>query len=137
MEMPQFDLKGLAQRVHLLRAERRWSQGDLAEAAGLTQSQVSQLENMKFVNPPINVLWAVAEATGVSKEYIMLLTDDPHANVRDLKDQSLPPADALLLERINRLNDRERYIVESLVETILSEPPLSQRRGEPRGRNES
>lgn len=135
MEMPQFDLKKLAQRVHLLRAERRWSQGDLAEAAGLSQSQVSMLENVKFVNPPINVLWAVAEATGVSKEYIMLLTDDPHANVRDLQDHSLPPADKLLLERVNRLNERERDIVEGLVDVILAEPPLSSRRGEPRGRN--
>ena len=134
MDAPQLDLKKLAQRVHLLRAERRWSQGDLAEAAGLSQSQVSMLENMKFVNPPVNVLWAVAEATGVSQEYMLLLTDDPRASIQAMKDQSLPPADAFLLERVNRLSDREREIVEGLVDVILTEPPLSNRRGEPRGR---
>ena len=134
----EFSLTRLAQRIQFIRVERRWSQTDLAEAAGLTQAQISALENMKYQNPTINVLFAIADAAGVSREYIMLFTNNPKANMEALENQSLQPADAALLDKVGRLNERERGIVEGVADLILRSEPLPDRRrvepAEPEGR---
>lgn len=56
-------VRELADRIYELRRARRWTQADLAEAAGMTQSAVARLEGVGTV-PTLPVLGRLAEALG-------------------------------------------------------------------------
>lgn len=51
----------LGGRVAALRAARAWTQGDLAQAVGVTKGYVSKIENGRIV-PPVGTLLKIAEA---------------------------------------------------------------------------
>jgi len=54
-------------RIRVLRAERRWSQAELAERVGVSRQAVNAVETGKHV-PSLTLAFAIAEAFAVKVE---------------------------------------------------------------------
>lgn len=71
----------LAERLKQLRLQRRWSQQELAQRAGLTQPDLCRMEQGRVRQPRLGVLTRVADALGVSLDYLAGRTEAPRAAV--------------------------------------------------------
>jgi len=61
-------------RLKVLRAERDWSQGDLAQRLGVSRQSVNALETGKY-DPSLPLAFRIARLFGLSIEQIF--TDEP------------------------------------------------------------
>jgi putative transcriptional regulator len=48
-------------KIRVLRAERRWSQADLAKRVGVSRNSIISIENGHF-DPPLPLAFAIADA---------------------------------------------------------------------------
>lgn len=62
-------------RLHVLRAERRWSQGDLAEQLGVSRQTVNAIETGKY-DPSLPLALKIGRLFHLPVEEIFLLPDD-------------------------------------------------------------
>jgi len=69
----------LSKRLVLLRQKKGWSQIDLARAAGIPQPTICRLESGDIKQPKIMTLVKIAEALGVSTDY--LASEDEHPKI--------------------------------------------------------
>jgi len=80
----------LGQRVRQLRAKRDWNQKQLAEASRITQATISRLEADQVTQLKSEALGRLAEALGVTVDYLVgrakgpLAVDLPDPAVREL-----------------------------------------------------
>lgn len=58
---------GVKNRIKVLRAERSWSQAELAERAGVSRNSINAVENGKFV-PSLTLAFAIAFEFGLQVE---------------------------------------------------------------------
>jgi len=58
-------------RLKVLRAERDWSQGDLAERLGISRQSVNAIETGKY-DPSLPLAFRIAELFGLAIEEIFL-----------------------------------------------------------------
>jgi putative transcriptional regulator len=58
-------------RLHVLRAEREWSQGDLAERLGVSRQTVNALETGKY-DPSLPLAFKIAQLFGLRIEDIFI-----------------------------------------------------------------
>lgn len=65
----------LTNRIHVLRAEKRMSQGDLAEAIGVSRKTISTIEVGRFT-PSTVIAMKIARYFGVRVEDVFELTDE-------------------------------------------------------------
>ena len=72
----------LSKRLVLLRQKKGWGQIDLARAAGIPQPTICRLESGDIKQPKIMTLVRIAEALGVSADY--LASEDEHAEIGPL-----------------------------------------------------
>lgn len=77
--------KSLAWRIMSSREDLGWNQEDLAEKSGVSRSHISSIETRRTTNITVDVSFALADALGVSRAYILGLTDDPLAEIPDSK----------------------------------------------------
>ena len=56
-------------RIRLLRAEKGWSQGELAEQVGVSRNSVNSVENGKF-DPSLPLAFRIAHAFGLTVEEV-------------------------------------------------------------------
>jgi putative transcriptional regulator len=56
-------------RIRVLRAERGWSQAELAALAGVSRNSINSIENGRF-DPSLSLAFAIADAFGCSIEEI-------------------------------------------------------------------
>ncbi|WP_240414918.1 helix-turn-helix transcriptional regulator [Paenibacillus periandrae] len=54
-----FDFGTISNQVYLLRAERRWSQTELANELGITRQTIAAIENNKFI-PSLELAFAIS-----------------------------------------------------------------------------
>lgn len=101
------DVPGWGDRVRRLREARNWSQGELAERAGTTQAQVSRIEGGQHTNARKDTLWGLADALGVSLDYLLGREQRDAAAEEDDEEESR-------IARIVRVvlveQERERYL---------------------------
>ena len=64
------NVKTLAQRVLQLRAEKGWTQGQLAAAAGVSQGSIGNIENGTRLDPRATTLTGIAQALGVDAHWL-------------------------------------------------------------------
>lgn len=55
----------ICNRLKVLRAEREWTQADLAERVGISRQAVISIEKYKYI-PSLELAFKIAEAFGVS-----------------------------------------------------------------------
>ncbi len=58
-------------RIRVLRAERRWSQAELAERVGVSRNSVNSIENGKF-DPSLPLAFRIADAFALPVEQVFL-----------------------------------------------------------------
>lgn len=56
-------------RIRVLRAERRWSQAELAERVGVSRNSINSVENGKF-DPSLPLAFRIAHAFGLTVEEV-------------------------------------------------------------------
>lgn len=72
----------LSRKLVLLRQKRGWSQIDLARATRIPQPTICRLESGDIKQPKMMTLVRIAEALGVSTDY--LASEDEHAQISPL-----------------------------------------------------
>ena len=58
-------------RIRVLRAERQWSQADLAGYVGVSRNSINSIENGKF-DPTLPLAFRIADAFGLIVEEVFL-----------------------------------------------------------------
>ena len=58
-------------RIRVLRAEKKWSQADLAERVGVSRNSINSVENGKF-DPSLPLAFRIADAFGMTVEEVFL-----------------------------------------------------------------
>lgn len=61
-------------RIRVLRAEKNWSQADLAERVSVSRNSINAIENGKF-DPSLPLGFRIADAFGLSVEQVFDKTD--------------------------------------------------------------
>lgn len=56
-------------RIRVLRAERRWSQAELAERVDVSRNSINSIENGKF-DPSLPLAFRIADAFGLTVEEV-------------------------------------------------------------------
>lgn len=69
----------LGERIRMLRHQRKIGQGRLARAMDITTNSLWQLEHAKIADPHLSRLTKAMAIFGVSAQYLLGVTDDPHA----------------------------------------------------------
>lgn len=64
-------------RLKVLRAERDWTQADLAERVGISRQAVISIEKYKYT-PSLELAFKIAEAFGVSIDQVFAHKEDNH-----------------------------------------------------------
>ena len=118
-----YDSKVLASRVLLSRRDLDWDQKQLSEQSGVSRPYISQIERARKTNISVDVLFALADALGVTVQYLMGLTDDPlgEGSERVLREQS---GDYVVFEVES---GEERRVMQQLVDEYSALSPRSQR----------
>ena len=65
---PDLDMKN---RIRVLRAEKGWSQADLAEMVGVSRNSINAVENGKF-DPSLPLAFRIVEVFGLKIEDVFL-----------------------------------------------------------------
>ena len=69
-------------RIRVLRAERRWSQADLAERVSVSRNSINSIENGK-VDPSLPLAFRIADAFGLTVEEVFLREGDDTEGSKD------------------------------------------------------
>jgi len=72
-----YNARMLAQRLLLSRRDLDWDQKELSAKSGISQTYISQIERGRKINIGIDVVFALAEALGVTVPYLLGISDDP------------------------------------------------------------
>jgi putative transcriptional regulator len=61
-------------RIHVLRAEKSWSQAELAERVNVSRNSINAIENGRF-DPSLPLAFRIADVFGLSVEEVFDKTD--------------------------------------------------------------
>ena len=61
-------------RLRVLRAEKKWSQAELADRVGVSRNSINAIENGRF-DPSLPLAFRIADAFGLSVEEVFDKTD--------------------------------------------------------------
>jgi len=75
--MSMFDTKLLGERLLINRRDLKMDQLELAAKSGVSNSYISDIERGRARKIGVDVVFALAEALGVSPIYLMGMTDNP------------------------------------------------------------
>lgn len=114
---------GLAWRLLRSRRDMNWRQEDLAQASGVSRTYISEIERGRVTNVGVEALSALADALGVTVQYLLGLTDDAlgEGSERVLREQS---GDYVVFEVES---GEERRVMQQLVDEYSALSPRSQR----------
>lgn len=117
-----YDSRMLANRVLLSRRDLGWDQKQLSEQSGVSRPYISQIERARKTNVSVDVLFSLADALGVSVQYLLGLEDAP----------LIEPSGAVLREVAGEYvtfdvdSDDERRLVRSLIAEFNALPRRAQ-----------
>jgi putative transcriptional regulator len=72
---PDLDMKN---RIRVLRAEKGWSQAELAEKVGVSRNSINAVENGKF-DPSLPLAFRIVEVFGLKIEDVFLRSEQDSA----------------------------------------------------------
>lgn len=100
-------MNDILNKIDRLRTERNWSIYKLAEEAGLTQSTVANMFARDTL-PSIKTLEALCSALGISLS--KFFAEDNSSNLED----------AIIINAYNKLSQRDKRIIKSLLKAMLN-----------------
>lgn len=103
----------LGERIKLLRKERGWSQGELAERIGSDARQISRYENGR-ITPSAEAIVKIAQAFDVSTDY--LLVEEAPRRAPKLEDQGLLDR----LEDLQNLTEEDRTSLLHILDALMA-----------------
>lgn len=114
-----FNVKDMGNRILLSRRDLSLNQDHIATLSGVSRTYISQLERGIPDNVSVDIVFALAQALGVSPAYLLGLTDDPLKGVDDDEDEPLnlressppyitDPATKELLDLLHELDPEQR-----------------------------
>lgn len=85
----------LNERIREIRTAKKMSQVDLAKILGVTKQSVSNWENDN-IQPSIEMLSKIADALGVTTDYLLCKTDRRQLDVTDIPEEVVQHIQGLL-----------------------------------------
>jgi transcriptional regulator with XRE-family HTH domain len=118
-----YNARILAQRLLLSRRDLDWDQIDLSAKSGISQTYISQIERGRKSNIGIDVVFALADALGVTVPYLLGISDDP------LGEGNIPVSKELAGEYIavDVENQEQRKLLQEAIDTLTVLPPRDRR----------
>lgn len=118
-----YDAKMLASRVLMSRRDLDLDQKQLSEQSGVSRPYISQIERARKTNVSVDVLFSLADALGVTVQYLLGLSDDPlgEGSEKVLREQS---GDYVVFEVES---GEERRVMQQLIDEYSALSPRSQR----------
>ncbi|MDO3385648.1 helix-turn-helix transcriptional regulator [Gilvimarinus sp. SDUM040013] len=95
----------LGENIKRLRRDAGWTQGDLADKAGIRVGQISKLERNE-ADPKLDTLYKLMEAFGCS----------PNALLNDVKKTNLDGLMEMALERAQQLPDVDKQVLLKVID---------------------
>lgn len=71
-----FKAKVLAERLLLSRRDLHWDQEELSRRSGVSRGYISEIERLRKTNIGVEVVFALAEALGVTVPFLLGISDD-------------------------------------------------------------
>lgn len=99
------------ERLIALRERLGKSQAQIAEIIGVDRTSYAKYE--KDVNKPTRKLKEISDLFGVTSDYIMCLSDNPHGVASGKPDISA--AEKALLEAYRKASDRDKDIIDTIL----------------------
>jgi transcriptional regulator with XRE-family HTH domain len=81
----------MAERVHRLRRQQRYSQALLAKDAQMSPTTLSNIEQAKMSTITVEHLVALARVLGTVPDYLLGLTDDPRPAMKRPRPRTAAP----------------------------------------------
>ncbi|MCV9387464.1 helix-turn-helix domain-containing protein [Reichenbachiella ulvae] len=104
----------LGDRIKLKRKELSMSQSDLADQVGISYAQIGRYET-KDVQPPAKTLTIIADALGVSPDFLLYGSTDEKAKTR-LSDPELINQ----FKAIEAMDEDDRNVVKKLIDAFIT-----------------
>ena len=108
----------LGERIKLRRKELGMSQSDLAEKVGISYAQIGRYET-KDAQPPTKTLTAIADALGISPDYLIYGTSDEKAKTR-LSDPELINQ----FKAIEAMDEEDKNVVKKLIDAFITKKSI-------------
>lgn len=110
--------KSMAWRLRSCRKDLHWNQETLAEKSGVSRGHIASIESGRTINVTVDVAFALADALGVSRAYLLGMTEDPLSGVPDMEELNIPAQFKKLVELYEQLGDDERKNLLSIIEGL-------------------
>jgi transcriptional regulator with XRE-family HTH domain len=108
----------LGENIKRLRKEKGWSQTQLAKKVGCHLSNITRIETGKYV-PALETVTQIAKILDVPIDYLVNSTDGSSEEIR-IEDQALSEKIKLL----NTLDDEERFVVNKVIDAMLTKKKM-------------
>lgn len=130
-----YDSAIFAQRLLISRRDLSLDQKELGRRANVSNTYISDLERGRVTNPGIEVVSGLANALGVSIEYLLGLSDDPDGSsvdgelglhigdetvVYEIEQPALRTMTKRLVDLFLQLPSRDQQVLVSMAETMAN-----------------
>ena len=114
----------IAERIKLLRQERKWTQAELAEHLGIHQKQISAYE--RGVNlPSTDILIKLAEVFDVTLDYLAFETKGGGSGKLNIQDREL----LRRFEMVDTLSEQEKSLAKEILDLVILKHRLQELAG--------
>ncbi|MDF1546053.1 MAG: helix-turn-helix transcriptional regulator [bacterium] len=104
----------IAERIKLLRQERKWTQAELAEHLGIHQKQISAYE--RGVNlPSTDILIKLAGVFDVTLDYLAFETKGGGSGKLNIQDREL----LRRFEMVDTLSEQEKSLAKEILDLVI------------------
>lgn len=103
----------IADRIHQLRQERRWTQAELGEKVGVHQKQISSYERGVNV-PATDILIKLAEVFNVTLDYLAFEAQGQAAQI-NIQDREL----LRRFEAVDRFSEAEKEMAKEMLDLLI------------------
>jgi len=109
-----------AERLKKIRAEKGLSKIELGKLAGVHHAQIGRYEN-KGAHPSADVLAKIANALGVSAEYLL------NGNKENLAENTLSDKELLQqFKAVEQMDDEEKSFVKKVIDALITKSKIKQ-----------
>ncbi|HHY95817.1 MAG TPA: helix-turn-helix transcriptional regulator [Firmicutes bacterium] len=122
------------QETRELREKHGWSQQQLADRIGTARVTITMYEAGER-EPDFDTLTSIAQALGVTTDYLLGRSDDPHppAAAQAEEEEPWPEGISVLRRASSKLTPERKRLIISLIKTVLEEEEREEKQGETGG----